>query len=158
MYMETSDVRVDATRNLSAAWAQVAAVVSAVDSTLGRWLVDNYGVGLTDYRALLHLSRAPDRELRIHDLADKVGLNQSSATRLVGRLEGKGLVVRDTCPDDGRGVYAVITDPGVTAVDDIRAPYETKLCELLEGANAQFPLLDLAHLDRSFATIGTLIS
>ncbi|SMX99837.1 DNA-binding transcriptional regulator, MarR family [Brevibacterium iodinum ATCC 49514] len=159
MYMESSEPKGGGVaRNLSAAWAQVAAVVAAVDATLGKWLMDNYGIGLTDYRAILHLSRASDSELRIHDLADKVGLSQSSATRLVGRLEGKGLVARDTCPDDARGVYAVVTNSGLQAVSDIRTQYEAKIRELLESADRQYPQLDLAELDRSFETISELIS
>lgn len=158
MYMETSEPLEAPARSLSAAWAQVAAIVAAVDATLGKWLVANYGIGLTEYRAVLHLSRASDRELRITELAHRVGLNQSSATRLVGRMETKGLAFRDTCPDDGRGVYAVITDGGLNAAAEIREPYEAKICELLSGAAEQYPQLDLVRLDRSFDAISGLIS
>lgn len=122
---------------LSAAWAQVAAPVAAIDAALNRWLADRYRLGLTEYRAALHLSRALDRELRIAELAEKVGLNQSSATRLVGRMEAKGLVSRDTCPDDGRGVYAVITAAGLGLVAEIGGSYEGKLHDLLRSAATQ---------------------
>ena len=145
-------------RNLSTAWAQVTAIVAAVDATLGKWLVDNYGIGLTEYRAVLHLSRTSDRELRITELAHRVGLNQSSVTRLVGRMEDKELAFRDACPDDGRGVYAVITEKGLNSVAEIREPYEAKICELLSGAARQYPQLDLGDLDRSFETISKLVS
>lgn len=155
MYMDSGVTK--EVRNLSAAWFQVAAVVSAVDSTLGKWLTDNYGIGLSDYRAILHLSRAKDRELRVTELTHKVGLNQSSVTRLVGRLETKEMVFRDTCPDDGRGVYAVITDRGIEAVSEIREPFETKICELLQNAAKEYPHLDLAHLDYSFESVGKLV-
>ncbi len=158
MYIEVYDPEGATVRNLSAAWSQVAAVATAVDATLGKWLMDTHSIGLTEYRAVLHLSRASDRELRINDLAQKVGLNQSSVTRLVGRLESKELAYRDTCPDDGRGVYAVITERGVDAVKEIREPYEAKICELLQNAAKQYPQLELAGLDRAFATIGKLIS
>lgn len=159
MYMDSTEVAdTPPAHNLSAAWAQVAAIATAVDTTLGKWLIDQYGIGLTEYRAVLHLSRASDRELRISELAHKVGLNQSSVTRLVGRMEDKGLAVRDTCPDDGRGVYAVATEKGLTSVAEIREPYEAKIRELLSGAAKQYPQLDLANLDRSFETISQLIS
>ncbi|MBR7503975.1 MarR family transcriptional regulator, partial [Mycobacterium tuberculosis] len=69
--------------------------MAAVDATLVRLLTANYGSLLTEYRAALHLSRSSDHELRINDLAHSVGLNQSSATRLVGRMEAKGLAFRD---------------------------------------------------------------
>ncbi|MDQ0679761.1 DNA-binding MarR family transcriptional regulator [Arthrobacter pascens] len=144
--------------NLSSAWSQVAAVVGAVDAALGKWLTDTHNIGLTDYHAALHLSKASDRELRINELAQRVHLNQSSATRLVGRLEAKGLASRDTCPDDRRGVYAVITDHGVDVVNTIRESYETKLGELLRHADQQHPHLNLAGLDRAFDTIRKLVA
>ncbi|WP_245953563.1 MarR family winged helix-turn-helix transcriptional regulator [Arthrobacter silvisoli] len=159
MYMEFSEGKAEAgARNLSASWAQVVAVVAAVDTTLGKWLVDNYGLGLTEYRAALLLSRASGRELRITELAQRVGLNQSSVTRLVGRMESKKLAFRDTCPDDKRGVYAVITEHGLDTIKRIREPYEAKICELLGNAAKQYPQLDLVDLDRSFATLSGLIS
>lgn len=144
-------------RTLSASWEQVTAIIAAVDTTLGKWLVDNYNIGLTDYRAMLHLSRASNRELRITELANRVGLTQSSVTRLVGRMETKGLAFRDNCPDDGRGVFAVITDAGLKVVAEIREPYESKICELLGDAAKKYPQLNLADLDHSFQAISKLI-
>lgn len=157
MYID-SDSKAGALRNLTSAWSKVAAVVSEVDATLGKWLTDTYNIGLTDYQAALHLSKEPDRELRINELAARVHLNQSSATRLVGRLEAKGLAFRDTCPDDRRGVYAVITDQGVNVVNTIREPYEAKLSELLRRADQQHPHLNLTDLDRAFETVRKLVS
>lgn len=159
MYMEPSEpAEAPLGHSLSAAWSQVAAIAAAVDTTLGKWLVDNYGIGLTEYRAALHLSRASDRELRISELSQRVSLNQSSVTRLVGRMETKELAYRDTCPDDGRGVYAVITDSGLDTVAKIREPFEAKIRELLSGAAEQYPQLNLVDLDRSFEMINELIS
>lgn len=159
MYMKPSEsVERTTTRNLSAAWAQIAAVVNAVDATLGKWLVENYGIGLTEYRALLHLSRESNRELRISELAHRVRLNQSSVTRLVGRIESKQLVYRDTCPDDARGVFTVITDSGLDLVKEIQEPYEAKICELLQNAAREYPRLNLVGLDLSFNLINEVIS
>jgi DNA-binding MarR family transcriptional regulator len=114
-------------RAVTGPWLEVTTFVSAVEAGLARWLTTTYGLGLTEYRALVHLSKAPDRELRVNDLAHKVGLNQSSVTRLLSRLEGKSLVYRDTCPDDGRGIFAVLTDKGEDTVRKARDPYETTL-------------------------------
>lgn len=157
MYMEESRIVDDrAPLGLSSAWGQVAAIVDAVDAALGRWLADHYGIGLTEYRAALHLSRQSDRELRITELAHRIGLNQSSVTRLVNRMEAKKLVTKDTCPDDARGVYAVITDHGLESVATIREPFETKIRDLLRTATKHYPQLDLAHLDRSFELIAKI--
>ena len=46
------------------------------------------------------------------ELADRVLLRRSGMTRLVDRLERDGLLERDTCTDDGRGCFAVLTDEG----------------------------------------------
>lgn len=159
MYMKASESTEGTTpRNLSAAWGQIAAVVTAVDADLGKWLVDNYGIGPTEYRALLHLSRRPDRELRITELAHRVRLNQSSMTRLVGRIESKQLVFRDPCPDDARGVFTVITDSGLDLVEEIREPYEAKIRELLQNVAREYPKLNLEGLDLSFNLINEVIS
>jgi DNA-binding MarR family transcriptional regulator len=117
--------------SLGADWARVASFVASVDAGLGKWLEDTYRVGLTDYRALALIAAVPEKELRINDLAIQVGLNQSSVTRLVGRLQAKELVRRDVCPADGRGVYAVITELGQALVADIDKAYVNRLGDLL---------------------------
>lgn len=114
-----------------ASWATVATAVSEIEATLNKWLSQHHGLGLTDYRALTLLNEAADRELRITELATQVGLNQSSTTRLVARLEAKELAVRDTCPDDGRGVYAVITEHGQMLARELAKDYNKRLGELL---------------------------
>lgn len=133
------------------AWSQLALIVATVDGALGKWLAETHGIGLPEYRAALHLSRAPGRELRITELAQRIGLNQSSVTRLVGRMEAKGLAYRDVCPDDGRGVFAVITERGLGLAREVREPYEARLRELLAERH---PQLDLAGIERSLAVIG----
>ena len=54
------------------------------------------------------------------ELADSVLLSRSGVTRLVDRLEREGLLVRDTCVDDGRGLYAVLTDKGESLLERAR--------------------------------------
>jgi DNA-binding MarR family transcriptional regulator len=140
-------------RAVTGPWSEVATFVSAVEASLARWLTKAYGLGLTEYRALVHLSKAPDRELRVNDLAHEVGLDQSSVTRLLSRLEGKALVYRDTCPDDGRGIFAVLTDKGEAIVGQARDPYETTLGGIvtdIAGPNSR-------QLGRALATIGDRI-
>jgi DNA-binding MarR family transcriptional regulator len=141
---------------VGAEWAKVAAFASAVDAGLDRWLSDAYRVGLTEFRALAFVSRSPEKELRVNDLAQRVGLNQSSATRLVSRLEAKGLAYRDVCMEDGRGVYAVITEKGEDLLREAREPYEARVRELLRetSARAQF---DARRLTRALGTIGAII-
>ena len=72
---------------LKTSWEQVVAAVSAIDTSIGKWLTAQHNIGLTEYRALEHISASPMHELRITELAQKLGLNQSSVTRLVGRMD-----------------------------------------------------------------------
>ncbi|MDD7834909.1 MULTISPECIES: MarR family winged helix-turn-helix transcriptional regulator [Paenarthrobacter] len=65
-----------------------------------------------EYDVLFTLSRCPSGQLRLNEINDKVLLSQSSLSRLVDRLEKRGLVERTTAPDDGRGVLLALTDAG----------------------------------------------
>lgn len=118
-------------REPGASWSTILVTVGQVEASLHKWLSQHHGLGLTDYRALTLLSEAPARELRISELAEAVGLTQSSTTRLVERLEAKGFVERDTCPDDGRGIFAVITDVGLGLAHDLVDEYRERLVALL---------------------------
>lgn len=106
-------------------WSQVTRFVSMVDAEVAKWLMSAHGLGLTEYYAALHIVQASDKELRLNELAVKLGLNQSSVTRLVGRLEAKGLAFRDTCPDDARGIYVALTQAGVATVAEVRQRFST---------------------------------
>lgn len=128
----------------SRAWGHVASFASAFDAALDRWLSDAHRLGLTEYRALDLLSLAPDKELRVNELAQRLGLNPSSVTRLVTRLEGRGLARRDVCADDGRGVYAVIDEPGKELLREVRPQYEARIVDQLGALEAHLPKFDAA--------------
>ncbi|MFD2079304.1 DNA-binding transcriptional regulator, MarR family [Actinopolymorpha cephalotaxi] len=157
MHTQVSRSEVSSGAGASSAWSKVAAFASAVDADLDRWLADQYRIGLTDCRALASLGQAPDKELRVSELAQRLGLNQSSATRLVSRLEAKDLVRRDTCPDDRRGIYAVLTKRGEVLLGDLRAPYEERVRELLVKAGAHFPDVDLRRLVDAIGEVRALL-
>lgn len=143
---------------LKTSWEQVVAAVSTIDTSIGKWLTVQYNIGLTEYRALEHISASPTHELRITELAQKLGLNQSSVTRLVGRMEDKKLAFRDTCPDDARGIFAVITDHGFETATHIQTAYEAKIQEILKDATQQFPHLEGPSLSSAFQKVGRLIA
>jgi len=98
-----------------------------------------YGLGLSEYRALALLAAAPQRELRILDLADALHLNQSSVSRLVGRLEATTLVRRETCGDDRRGVFTVLTDEGAGRHERLAPAYQAALAEAVNRAGGTDP-------------------
>lgn len=75
-------------------------------------LLREQGMSLSDYAALMFLSEAPGRRLRMGDLALAGALSVSGMSRIVDRLEGRGLVRRERCSSDARGWEAVLTDAG----------------------------------------------
>ena len=68
------------------------------------------------YDVLIALERAPERRLRMFELADAVVLSRANLTRLVDRLEAAGLLRRVPVPGDRRGAYAALTDNGRAAL------------------------------------------
>ncbi|GLZ81196.1 MarR family transcriptional regulator [Actinorhabdospora filicis] len=117
-------------------WRRVTALHARVEQKLSTALQRGHGLGLSEYRALGDLAANPKSELRMQELADGLGLNQSSVTRLAGRLETAGLTVRDLCADDRRGVYAVLTEAGRKRYEDARGTYESVLGEALDAEDA----------------------
>lgn len=87
------------------------ATQSRIEHSLSRRL-RREGSGISEYRVLRLLSRSPDREIRLLDLTEALGLEQSSVSRLVVRLEQSGDVRREPCGDDRRGVFCVLTEAG----------------------------------------------
>jgi DNA-binding MarR family transcriptional regulator len=71
-------------------------------------------MSLAEYDALVQLALAPQRRLRMSQLADRVLLSRSGVTRLVDRLVAAGFVDRTQCTTDARGAEAVITELGLT--------------------------------------------
>ena len=115
------------TSKRSDTWLKLIQIVSNVEADLGKVLQAQYGIGLSEYRALDILAQSQDSELRMQELATHLRLNQSSVSRMVERLERAGLTVRDLCPDDKRGVYTVLTEKGRERLESAQPDYEKAL-------------------------------
>ncbi|MET8143831.1 MarR family winged helix-turn-helix transcriptional regulator [Sphaerisporangium sp. NPDC005288] len=72
---------------------------------------------LVEFVTLMRLSEAPRRRMRMGDLAAACELSLSGMTRIVARLADQGLVERVRCDDDARGWNAVLTDAGLTRLE-----------------------------------------
>jgi DNA-binding MarR family transcriptional regulator len=102
------------------AWRGMLRVHSALVKQLDAELSNAHRLPLSSYEVLLNLEAAPGQKRRMAELADSVLLSRSGMTRLVDRLEKDGLLRRDTCTDDGRGAYAVLTEKGAAALAEAR--------------------------------------
>jgi DNA-binding MarR family transcriptional regulator len=96
-----------------AAWSTFLRAHARVVRELERELQDEQDLALTDYDVLVQLAGADDRRLRMSDLAERLLLSRSGATRLVDRLVADGLVERVLCESDRRGQWAALTDAGL---------------------------------------------
>ena len=99
-------------------WARLLRGHAALRRSLSAELQEEHGLSVTDYEALLLLSRADEESMRRVDLADGLGLSASGVTRMLDGLERKGLVEKGTCASDARVTYAVLTDAGRTRLEE----------------------------------------
>ncbi|WP_242910893.1 MarR family winged helix-turn-helix transcriptional regulator [Actinomadura terrae] len=84
---------------------------------MDRDLKTRHGLSVSEYEILVRLSEAPERRLRMAELAANASQSRSRLSHTCSRLESKGLVRRDSCPSDKRGVIAVLTDEGFAALE-----------------------------------------
>lgn len=96
-----------------AAWRSFLRAHATVVRELERDLDEDAAMPLAWYDVLLTLAQAPERKLRMAQLADQVLLSRSGLTRLVDRLEREGLVRRERSASDARGMYTVLTIDGL---------------------------------------------
>jgi DNA-binding MarR family transcriptional regulator len=105
-----------------------------------------HGLSLTSYDVLVQLESAPDRRLRMRDLADAVLLSRSGLTRLVDRLVRDGMIERESCSADARGSFAVLTERGLRALHTARPTHLAGVRRLFLGRVEQPELAQLAEL------------
>jgi DNA-binding MarR family transcriptional regulator len=98
------------------AWRALLTVQAELSERMDTALQEAGAIPLHWYDALLGLHEAPDRRLRLSDLARVALLSRSGLSRLVDRLATAGLLTREPCDDDARGSFAVLTDEGVQAL------------------------------------------
>lgn len=107
---------------------------------------------LTEYTALMHLSEAPGRQMRMSDLAAACQLSLSGMTRTISRLETQGLVERVRCVEDARGWNAVLTDAGFARLEE---SWPSHLASVRRRFLNHFEGIDLVQLARAFRRVGT---
>lgn len=119
LYVRNMGISSHATRMPAAdlgAWAGFLRVNAAISRDLDARLQSEHGISISDYDVMVFLANAPERRMRMSDIAESVLISQSGITRLVDRLVGRGLVQREKCSDDRRGYFAVLTDAGLAKI------------------------------------------
>jgi DNA-binding MarR family transcriptional regulator len=109
-------------------------------------------LSLTEYLALMHLSEAPGRKLRMGDLAVAVEMSGSGMSRLADRLEKEGLIRRVRSRQDARGWNAVLTEAGF---DRLAKAWPTNLASVRRHFLDHLTGLDLGTLAAALRGIAT---
>lgn len=99
-----------------AAWRAFLHAHLVLTDVLERELAGATGLPLTWYDVLVNLHAAGGR-LRMQELANAVVLSKSGLTRVVDRMAAAGYVCREPAEGDRRGLLAVLTDEGRTALE-----------------------------------------
>jgi DNA-binding MarR family transcriptional regulator len=94
------------------AWQAVLTTHAAVVARVEQALQQAELPPLSWYDVLWAVRRAPRRRVRMAELAERLTLSRGGLTKLADRLEAAGLLHRQPAHDDGRGLYAVLTDAG----------------------------------------------
>lgn len=98
-------------------WRAFLAAVRLLTAELDRELQRDADMPHTYYEILVALSEAPDRTLRMSELAEQSQSSRSRLSHAVSRLEENGWVERRGCPTDRRGALAVLTDTGFAVLE-----------------------------------------
>ncbi|MEV6771180.1 MarR family transcriptional regulator [Nocardia sp. NPDC051030] len=123
---------------LSQGWCALSLLHGKIEIHIERALQAEHDLSVREFSLLDVLSRQradePGGMLQMKQVADAVVLSQSATTRLVTRLEDRGLLARYLCPTDRRGIYTQVTDAGRELLDAARPTNDTALREALDAA------------------------
>ncbi|MFJ1578592.1 MarR family winged helix-turn-helix transcriptional regulator [Streptomyces sp. NPDC088182] len=140
---------------LAQGWCALSLLHGRIEGHIERALQARHGLSVREYSLLDVLSRQHDGEgghLQMKQVADAVVLSQSATTRLVSRLEDRGLLTRYLCPTDRRGIYTNVSEAGLRLLAEARPTNDTALREALDEA-AKVP--ELAALVRTVESPGS---
>src|SRR5947208_3874502 len=87
-------------------------------SVLEQQLTRESGLSGADYRVLVPLSEAPGGRVRARDLGAEIGWDRSRLSHHLSRMENRGLVTREECAEDARGLMVRLTKAGRRAIED----------------------------------------
>ncbi len=128
------------------AWRGLLRAHAGLTRELDAELTREHDLPLSSYEVLLFLNDSEEGRMRMSELADSVLLSRSGLTRLVDRLERQGLLRRERCDSDARGLFAEITPEGRRLFDAARQTH-------LDGVRRLF----LSHFSRAeLRTLGSL--
>ncbi|GAA0910505.1 MarR family winged helix-turn-helix transcriptional regulator [Virgisporangium aurantiacum] len=128
------------------AWRGLAAVLTVLPSELDAQMQKRADLNQFEYHVLSYLSEAPDRTLRISDLATLVRGSLSRMSHLIKRLERRGWLRREPAPEDGRYTNAILTDAGYEKVVSVAPVQLDVVRQLVLGQLTRVQLKQLREI------------
>ena len=132
-------------------WQTLRMAHDRVAQRLGAELSGACGLAINEFDVLLFLRSHAHEQLRIGALLDAVPLSQPALSRLVARLEARGLLARREAEDDARAVVVCLTDTGAALIDRALVIHARVVHEVL---TSKFSETERAALLRTLELIG----
>lgn len=147
-------IKDDATEMHAHGWRTLAALYGLIEGELEQALQATAGLSVVEYTVLDALGRQDGWQMRMQPLARATALSASATTRLVNRLERRGLLQRILCADDRRGIYTELTLQGGELLTFARPAHDRALEKAWAGAEA---IAELAPLLRALPQLSSLV-
>jgi DNA-binding MarR family transcriptional regulator len=99
------------------AWRGYLAMNARLDARLSRQLQADVGLSLSDFAVLVYLTDRAEGRVRAFELARDLQWEKSRLSHHLARMQRRGLVTRQECPEDARGAFIVLTEEGRRAIE-----------------------------------------
>jgi DNA-binding MarR family transcriptional regulator len=113
------------------AWRGYLAMQAQLRAALHRRLQVDAGLSLADYDVLVALGDRRDAPLRVRELAETLQWEKSRLSHHLSRMQQRGLVERQDCPDDARGAFIALSDAGRRAIEQAAPAHVEAVRELV---------------------------
>lgn len=113
------------------AWRGHLAVQARLQAQLNRRLQSGSGLSLADFDVLVALSEREGVSMRVRELAEALQWEKSRLSHHLSRMQRRGLVERQDCPDDARGAFVVLTEEGRRTIEQAAPAHVEAVRELV---------------------------
>lgn len=118
-------------------WRRWLTMNAQLSAALHRQLQAEAGLSLQDFAVLVHLSDAAEGRVRVSTLAQALQWERSRLSHHIKRMEARGLVERQECPDDGRGAFVGLTPTGRATIVQAAPSHARTVRELVFDAMSE---------------------
>lgn len=127
-------------------WRDYTETAEAVRTRMADRMQHESALSSGDYAVLLALSEAPGHRLRSSEVAAQIGWERSRVSHHLGRMEKRGLILREACAVDSRGSDVILTEAGADAFRRSSVPHLRDIHDLFIDALSPTQLAAIADI------------